>query len=176
MPDISIQFHALPKEVLSFAHNIITDLNLHVTVVRFHPFEAHELPNEELDHIQSIDTNYKRMYFTITKPILPASNELDFADKNPDSLRLDVGSLEESGLRESWLSARTENLQVVSVWKQIAKKLRGLTKPGGTSVHPKTGATAPAKSHRFSEGAKELELSGVPLLAINNTIMKPHSL
>jgi hypothetical protein len=173
MADISIQFHALPEELLAFVRQIVADFDLHTVALRFRPFDASALSKGRLDNCFSDESSYKRLHFTIGKPVLPAAHELDFSDKNPDSLRLDIGTLGEDGLRESWLSARTENLAAIATWKKIAKRLKSLTEQGATAVNPKTGRMGPAKSHRFTEGAKRLEATGIPMLTITGIVMKP---
>lgn len=173
MADISIQFHALPKELLSFVQQIVADFALHIVTLRYRPFDVSELCGSQLDDYFSDDSPDKRLHFTLEGPVLSAAHELEFGDKNPDSLRLDIGSLGGDGLRESWLSARTENLTAIAIWKKIAKRLRDLTEQGATAVNPETGATGPAKGHRFTEGAKRLEATGTPMLTITGIVMKP---
>lgn len=173
MADISVQLHALPEELLSFVRQIIADFGLHVTALRFRPFDVSELSESQLDGCFLDDSPYKRLHFTIEKPVLPVAHELDFGDKNPDNLRLDIGTLSEEGLRESWLSARTGNPGAFATWKKIAKRLKSLTEQGATAVNPKTGGTGPAKWHRFTEGARRLEATGIPMLTITGIIMKP---
>lgn len=173
MADISIQFHAMPEELRAFVRQIVADFDLLVVALRFRPFDASELSGGQLDGCFSDDSPYKRLHFTLGKPILPVAHELDFGDKNPDSLRLDIGTLDEDGVRESWLSARTENPAAITKWKKIAKRLKTITEQGATAINPKTGGVGPVKSHRFMEGAKRLEATGTPMLTITGIVMKP---
>lgn len=173
MADVSVQFHALPEELLSFVRQSIADFGLYVVALRYRPFDASELSESRLDGCFSDDSPYKRLHFTIGRPVLPVAHELDFGDKNPDSLRLDIGTLGGDGLRESWLSARTENPATFATWKKIAKRLKSLAEQGATAVNPKTGGMGPAKWHRFTEGAKRLEATGIPMLTITGIVMKP---
>jgi hypothetical protein len=47
MPDISIQFHAIPDEMRDFAEEIVHDFSLHMVAMKFFPFEAVEVkPND----------------------------------------------------------------------------------------------------------------------------------
>jgi hypothetical protein len=179
MADISIQFHAMPEELHVFVRQILVDFDLHVVSLIYRPFAVSELSEAQLDECFSGQAPIKgfcfmiEFYFTIDVPILLSINELDFRKKNRDALRLNVGALGEDGLRESWMSARTENITALAVWKKIARRLKRITFPGATGVQPSTGATAPVKNHRFSEGAKRLDASGVSLLTITGIIMKP---
>src|SRR5262249_54727334 len=149
-----------------FLREIVADYGLHMIALRTRPFEIGELSQGALDEYLLGDSPSKRLQFTLKDPVLPVAHELEFADKNPDSLRLDVGTLGRDGLRESWLSARTEDPSAIATWKKVARKLKEMTVQGATAINPKTGATGPAKGHRFSEGAAKLQATGVPMLTV----------
>jgi hypothetical protein len=172
MADISIQFHAVPEELLQFVEQCVIEFNLHVVAMRFFPFEAIKLAGGHLEESFADASPYKRLAFTLSEPVLPVANELDFAAKNPDALRLDIGSRGKTELKESWLSARTENSEAIAVWKKIAKRLKDLTEKGALAVNPKTGDSGPARWHRFTPAAKALESSGVRMLAITGIVMR----
>jgi hypothetical protein len=173
MSDISIQFHALPKELMEFVRQIVADFGLHVVALRFRPFKATELSESQLGCCFSAVSPYKRLHFTLGDPVLNVAQELELGDKNPDSLRLDIGTVDLEGLRESWLSARTDDPSSLATWKKIAKRLKGVTQQGATAINRKTGAKGPAKCHRFTEGAKRLDASGTRMLTITGIVMKP---
>jgi hypothetical protein len=172
MADISIQFHALPEELREFVKQIVPEFGLHVIAIRFPPYRAVELDSEQVDEAFTDSSPYDELAFTLRQPILPAKGNMEFCDKNPDALWLAIGKRTKTDLRESWLSARTENAAVLAVWKKIAKRLRGMTERGALAVQPKTGATGPARDHRYTAGAKALEASGVPMLTITGIILK----
>lgn len=173
MADISIQFHATPDELLAFAKQAVADFGLHVVAMRFFPFEAVEVDRGRLDSLFVDASPFRRLAFSLGVPVLPVEHELDFADKNPDHLRLDVGRRETSGLRESWLTARTDNPEALAAWKKVAKRLRDTTTKGATATNPRTGATGPARGHRFTAGARTLEAGGVPMLTNTGILLKP---
>lgn len=172
MADISIDFHALPEELRSFVDQIASDYRLHTVAIRYAPFEVIEVVGDALNKLFADSSTHRRLQFTLKSPTLPVTGILDFGDKNPDALRLDIGESSKTVLRESWLSARTENAAALSVWKKIAKRLRGMTSKGALAVHPDTGATGDAGSHRYTAGAKALEDSGVAMLTITGIGLK----
>ncbi len=172
MADISIDFHALPEEQRDFVKQAVSDFGLHAVAIRFSPFEAVELVGDRLSEPFTDSSSYERIAFTLGTPSLSVAHELDFADRNPDALCLDIGKRSKTELRESSLFARTENAAALAVWKKIAKRWKGMTKKGALAVHPKTGATGPARGHRYTPGAKALEASGVPMLTITGIILK----
>jgi hypothetical protein len=164
MADISIQFHALPEELLPFVKQCVNDYALHVVAMRFFPFEAIEVSPDGIDDIFSEASRYRELAFTLHQPVLPVKSNTDFFDKNPGKLRLDIQRKSHHGLRQSWLACRTDNSEAFAVWKQVAKRLKKMTQTGVIVVNPDTGATVPSRSFRYTAGAKALELSGVTML------------
>lgn len=165
MSDISIQFHALPEELLPLVEQSVREHRLHVVKMRFFPFEAVEVSPEQLSSVFA-DSAVGRIALTVTPPDLPANNEMRFLDQNVGALVLDVGRQEKKGLGESWLAARTDDEELLSIWRSIAKRLKAMTKAGAVAVNPATGAEAPVRNHRYTEGAKALETKGVPILPV----------
>jgi hypothetical protein len=172
MADVSIQFHALPEEQLDFVKQCVSEFNLYLVAVRFPPYEASELDAVRLDEAFADESPYHQFTFTIHEPRLPAKGNMELWDKNPDALNIQIGRRSEEGLMESALFARSENAAALAVWKKIAKRLKIMTKKGALAVQPKTGATGPAPGHRYTNGAKVLEASGVPMLTITGIILK----
>jgi hypothetical protein len=171
MADISIQFHALPEELRDFVKECVTDFGLHILGIRFPPYQAVELAPRQLDAAFADSSPYDELAFTLRRPALPRESSMDAADANPDALWLAIGKRTETELRESHLSARTDNDVVLAVWKKIAKRLKGMTEKGAVAMQPKTGLTAPARWHRYTSAAKELEARGVRMLTITGIIL-----
>ena len=164
MADISIQFHALAEELLPFVKQCVTDFGLHVVAMRFFPFDAIEVKPDRLDAIFLESSPYRELGFTLHEPSLPVKSNTDYYDKNPDGLRIDIQRKSDKGLRQTWLTARTDNPEALSVWKKVAKRLRKMTQAGVLAINPDTGATALSRSFRYTAGAKAMELSGVKML------------
>jgi hypothetical protein len=172
MPDVSVQFHACPGELADFFGQCVSDYNLHVVKVTFPPYRAEEVPRDSLGDIVSESSNTEAIAFTVEKPILVKTSR-DLRDENPDALHLHLGKKSEAGLKESHLSARTTNMDSFAVWKKIAKRLKAITAPGAIAINPDTGVSGTAKWHRFTEGARKLDASGVRLLSVTGIILKP---
>lgn len=164
MADIKIQFHALPEELLQFVGECIRDFNIHVVAMRFAPFEAKEISSETLGSVFSPTSPFRELALTVECPILPATSNTDFHDKNPTKLRLDIQRPTESGLRQTWLACRTDDEEALNVWKKVARRLKDITKTGVVVVNPDSGCSAPSSSFRYTSGAKALERAGVPML------------
>jgi hypothetical protein len=163
MTDISLQFHALPEEVLPPFRRFVEDAHGHVVAIRFNPFEASLAEPAELEQLFA-DSSIRRLAVTLRPPDLSANGMNQFLDHNPGALLLEIGRSTPDGLRESWLTARTDDADTLSKWRGLLKKLRSLTKAGAMAVNPETGARAKMRSHRFTAGAKALERNGTPIL------------
>lgn len=173
MADISIQFHALPQELLQFVKQCLQEFDIHVVAMRFFPFEATEVSFDMLDDVFSPMSPFEELAFTIYHPVLPATSNTNFYDKNPGKLRLDIQKVTEKGLRQTWLTCRTKDAQALSVWKKVAKRLKEITRTGVIAVNPDSGKSTPSSSFRYTPGAKALELEGVPMLpAAGENVLK----
>ena len=164
MADISIQFHAMPEELLQFVKECLRDFNIHVVAMRFFPFEATEVSADRLEEIFSTSSAFRELAFTVERPVLPVKSSMHFHDQNPSNLGLEIQRPTEKGLRQTWLACRTGDARALSIWKKIAKRLKEMTTTGVVAVNPDTGACASSSSFRFTSGAKALELAGVPML------------
>ncbi len=173
MADINIQFHALPEELRRFAEQCVHDFDLHVVAMKYFPFEANEVPQDSLSSVFSTTALFRELAFTLERPVLPVVSNLDFYDKNSNKLRLDIQRPTKDGLRQTWLACRTNDTTALSVWKQIAKRLKKITKAGVIVVNPNSGCSAPCSSFRYTAGAKALECEGVRMLpAAGGNIIK----
>ena len=163
---ISLQFHVTPEELWSLVRTAVSDFGLHVVAMKFFPFAAREVGSDGLEDVFAEGSPYSEVNLTIDKPVMPVADQLDFFDKNPDALTVKIKRVDKEGLRQSHLSATTDNAKSLAVWKQFAKRLKGMTKAGVTAINPDTGASVQVSSFRYSEGAKALASSGVPMLPI----------
>ncbi len=164
MPDISIQFYAQPNELCLFAANVVAEFNLHVVAMRYPPFEAVEIELEQIEEVLRESSSFREIAFTLCSPMLSAEGRMEFIDKNPDQLSLQLGRQLETGLEVSSMSARTDNRDALAVWRKIVSKLKKQTMQGITAVNRQTGVSAYYKSFRYTEGAKSFEEAGVTML------------
>jgi hypothetical protein len=168
MSDISIQFHAVPEELLQFLDECVRQFALRIVAIRLNPFIAFELEPERLQQVLT-DPSIRRLSLSTGSPSLPAASGNAFEDENPDNLLVDIGRRTEKGLSESWIACRTSSPRHLAVWKQIEKRLKTMTHIGATAINPKTGACARLARHRFTDGAIKAQLQGVPMLPAAGT-------
>jgi hypothetical protein len=159
MSKISIQLHALPSEVASLLHGLLSDTAVCVTVAEGSPIRFRAVENRENDALSGC----KAVMFTLSQPELGAASLNEFKRLNPDVLVFEIGHQSSAGLSESWLWAMTENWEAMKRWKLAAKQLQSHTLTGAVAVNPLTGATAPMKGHRFTQGAQASYAHGTPM-------------
>jgi len=165
LSDISIQFHALPDELAALAETMAGELGLHAVCVKFFPFAVAEVPRDRLgETIRSGSCG--RIAFTLGPPALGATTQKDFGEANPAALILDVGAESESGLKQSWLAARTLSAPMPDAWRTFAARLRKLTEAGALAVAPEGGASTYLRNHRFTPGAKARNDEGLKMLPV----------
>jgi hypothetical protein len=160
MPGISIQFHALPEELLALAKAWVSEFGLHVVAIKYPPYQATEVDSEALASIFAEGSPVRELVFTVSRPVLPAKGTVELGEKNPGGLRLMIGGRTTKGVGESHLMAGSDD-----IWKKIGKQLKDLTSLGVLVVHPETGETSPARGFRFTSGAKTLDANGVAMLS-----------
>ena len=168
MADISVQFHCLPDELILPVFSFVNEVRAHVVAIRLQPFDAVLVAASDLSKALH-DPAVRRIVFTAESPVLGAKAMSAFLDQNPGALMLDLGRRIDAGLKESWLTSRTDNPVLLASWRKLLKQVRFLTRAGAIALNPQTGATSRLKDHRYSVGAKLLESQGVPMLPAAGT-------
>lgn len=166
MSKINIQFHSKRDEIVSFVKECIIEFQIDAVTMRFKP----EFKATLIDKAKDIDNeflkgnNIRSIFFFLNKPSMPIENERSFLAENPGSLFIEIGDQAEKGLNESCLSAMTDDPTLLKCWKKIANKLKKITFAGAWSINPHTSAKSFFKNHRYTSGAKELEVNGIKML------------
>ncbi|MEZ6073148.1 MAG: hypothetical protein R3C10_23490 [Pirellulales bacterium] len=163
MADIAIQFWATEQAFGEWIKQWIEFDDVVLVAMTFQPFGVKQVDPQAIPRVVG-DRTVRRHCFVASPPILDVQYKTDFEDANPDALVLDIGHLSEDGLYESWLACRTDNLDALAKWRQIAKVIKVKTKAGVTAINRQNGISAFYRSFRYSEGAKDLESNGVTIL------------
>lgn len=177
MTDICTQFHALPEEVTAFAKQCMEELGLYAVAMKFFPFEATEVTAEEMGKITQASLPHGHLALTLTKPKMPAKDQFDFYAKNPGHLHISLPTKDPEGLRQVALSTRTDDPELLSIWRKVARRLKGMTRAGVFVMNPDTGASGWQRTFRYTEGAKAMASTGVPMLPVagGNLVIFPDS-
>lgn len=173
MTDISVEFHALREEVAHWLQSIVIEFSLHATIIRFPPYQAVEVTSQDV--AQSVlDPSVLGVNLTRSPPYLPAMGSMQFLDQNPGALCIGLGKLSDKGLSESWIAARTTDMTTLALWRKIVRRLKAWTKTGAIVLNVENGSYGSVPYRRFSQGACDLEATGVALYQGNGAhIYKP---
>lgn len=175
MKSIAIQFHATTEELLEYVVSVSVEHGLVITMMVLKPFSLTTLDSEPslgeiTDKLQQGDL---RLVLNTENPNNDVISPNKFLDANPGSILIDVGTLSDSGLKESALSFMSDQKDKVLIAGKLASKLKKLTKAGAIAVNPVTGAEANIRSHRYTNGAKLMFNEGVKILPIaGNSLYK----
>ena len=156
-----MQFHALPEELIRFVDKWTKEVNFHIVTIILFP-EFPELTATELENNGTFEASIKslegvfRICLGLQPPTLPVSSAYDFLVKNPNYLSVDIGELNDSGLKESCMSGKTDNVALLRVWKKFARDLRKESSTGLWAVNPVTGDRGFYKNARYTKGASYL--------------------
>jgi hypothetical protein len=166
MAKINIQFHGLPQEIVDFIKASISKFQIYAVTMCFKPeFKVALIDMEtNIDYDFLKKNNIDCVSFLLKKPSLCIENERNFISEYPDSLFIDIGIQTKKGLNESCLSAISNDHASLKCWKKIVKEFNKITFTGAWSINPHTSAKAFFKNHRYTSGAKELDLNGVSIL------------
>lgn len=169
MPDLSIQFHATPDEMLPVLAAAI-ESGAKLFALRTQPFSTVAIGDQESVGIALEDRAVCSFAVVDHEPAVDSiGSEYDFLLQNPATLLLEVGRLTDAGLRESCLSCKSVPAETYAKWKKVAAALRKITKAGAIARSPTTQATSRARDHRHTQGARRLAANGVPILPAAGT-------
>lgn len=163
MSKILLQLHATPSELLKLVSQFVHDENVSVAGASFPPFRASALEPQDLEEVVT-RPEIERLVLSLHPIALAQRSIADLLAANSDPLVVDIGRQTKDGLQESAISARPESEAAQAAWQRFATMVKKATKAGATAYHPQTGATSRLRAHRYTDGAKALEESGVLML------------
>jgi len=154
----SIQFHAMPDELIAFVNSAIAENeDVVVTAFFFPPPEQRAVSAGGVAN-EVHGARLRELVLTVGPPT-PAQSHLEFCRNNPDGAFLSVGHLTKEGLEESCLSGSAGALAT-----RLAAKLRKATVTGAVAVNRESGATGNLRNHRSTRGARAAWTAGTIIL------------
>ena len=166
MPKIQLQFHAIPAEALTMASKWVSEHGLHAVAEYFFPdYRASWISAEALNQAAGTGDSPDRVCLTLRAAELSGVSAIEFLERNPDCLALTLGKLGTDGLRESALSAMTDDPASLDLWRWVLRGARSQMHTGATAVNPATGATVEVPRHSHTAGAHEEAMHGVKMMA-----------
>jgi hypothetical protein len=162
--DISIQLYATPRELLEFVRQLLAEQIAYASTTENKPFSVTLLDSSNLD-VAFGGPGTRRIYLTVNKPEQSFSKD-EFDAVVSNSLILDVGHIDKSGLHQSWFACRVFDERIFKIWKQVSKRLKNLTQEGITATNRDNGVSQYYKSFRHTEGARKLQEQGVEIIPV----------
>lgn len=167
MPSMTIQFHALPEELADFIIAGTAGAKVYFALVGGLPFSASVVQASVLRAVLLEASQAKTplsLCVLSAPPALSAKSRLQFYDLNPAHVLIDIGLQTASGLKQSRISSVASDPTVIGLAKAIAKELRKHSHSGVTAVNVELGVSHVNKNLRYTDAAKRLEESGLPML------------
>ena len=167
MGTVSLQFHGTKAEVAAWVAAWARELGLSVAVERFFPdYVVQTVVPDRLEgsgrFMEAVDrVSLSRRGFDVDVTSL-----YDFLEKNGDILTILVENAGSNGLRESMLSASSNDEETISLWRKLRGKAQKSMLKGADVVGPTGIVDAAPRSYRYTVGARELARQGTRLLAI----------
>lgn len=166
MTKMSIQFHADRDEIASWIAGWVQEFGLAVTAEWFVPkYSVRSCDMSRIAAANGALSDVSRVSLGLAPINLEAASSLDFLRANPSVLTISLGMQSQSEIRESALSAMTDDGESLKIWRAIGTKAKASMFSGSTVINPLTGAEQRAKGHYYSSGAREMAKRGVRLLA-----------
>lgn len=158
MASMEVTFFATIDEIAAFVRGWLRVEAVSAVAVEFWPFLVVPTTSEQVeDHVRRVAVH--ELVFSEKEIDVAATDQLEFLQRNPGVLILEIGRLGASCLEES----RVSTLDATASWRRIANDIRKHTAAGMVGVNEQTGATATYRTARYTEGAARLERSGAPL-------------
>lgn len=163
MKKLSLQFHALPSEIVSLLESWEGSERLFVFGQNKlgSAFEKVKFGTAEL---RSSIGHYKSLTIMYRQAKLGANTVYDFVKDNPGTLTIELGNFSDQELTGSWMAAMSDDKVTMDRWRQLAGHFRKSMKTGADARNPASGDTDIARGHYFSSGAAEFYRNGGKLL------------
>jgi hypothetical protein len=164
---LRLQFHADPAELFELAGVWAEQEGYLRTAEQFFPVYRAVVAGIGVASAEDLGINrVDRIALTPASPVLPVSDEEDFANRNRDALFIKVGARSDEGLRQSAMGGMTDDRDLAKRWKNLAAKARKQMHKGAVVRNPHTAASEHGREHLHTVGAHALAREGVKMLAI----------
>lgn len=160
---ITLQFHGDRQEIYQMALEWAHDSGMLLVEERFFPTYEVQLVGgaRKAEEKAKSDVGINRISLNPSSVDLSSTSSLDYAKKNPDSLFINLGEQTDVTLRESFLAAMTDEVQLAVVWKKLRERARRSMFKGAWAENTMSGARSRVAGHYYTAEAKQLAEAGV---------------
>ncbi|WP_432176778.1 hypothetical protein [Streptomyces sp. Tue6028] len=163
---ITLQFHGGRREIYAMAWEWAKESGMLMTEERFYPTYQVELVGgaHGSGATPECGDDVRRISLNPSPVDLNATSSLEYSKRNPNSLFITLGGQSDAILRESVLSAMTDETTLVATWKRLRERARKSMAKGAWAENTMSGARTRAANHYYTAEAKHLADAGVSLM------------
>ncbi len=167
----TLPLHATPGELIALAGQWAEEHALYISIERFYPtYSAAAVPLAgdlataiaEFDPVRRI--GLRRDVFDIDS--VSASQHLM---RNPETFIIILEPITDDGLRATALQSRMAEQESLRWWIDLAREASMSMHQGATAIDPEGGGRHLVADHFHTQGAHDLAVAGVPMLAAGST-------
>jgi hypothetical protein len=163
---VTLQFHGSRREIYAMAWEWAKELGMLLAEERFAPTYQVKLVGglQEPAASPECSDDVRRISLNPSPVDVNAASSLEYSKRNPDSLFITLGGQSDAILRESVLSAMTEEVTLAAAWKKLRERARKSMFKGAWAENTMSGARSRVANHYYTAEAKCLADAGVTLM------------
>ncbi|MEW2134987.1 hypothetical protein [Streptomyces sp. NPDC005435] len=163
---VTLQFHGGRREIYAMAWEWARESGLLLAEERFSPAYRVKLVGgvQGSGATPECGDDVRRISLNPSPVDLNVDSALEYLKGNPNSLFITLGGQSDAILRESVLSAMTDEVNLVATWKKFRERARKSMLKGAWVENTMSGARSRAANHYYTAEAKCLADAGVELM------------
>ena len=171
MTHFTLPLHALREELIALTAGWAEEHELHVALERFFPtYSAVAIPGgDRLEVAVAAFDPVRRMCLRRGPFDIAPISAQQFLVRNPDCLVMVLEPVTDDGLRATAVTSRMADVELLRWWISLVRAAAIAMHRGAWAIDPGSGARQEVPEHFYTEGARELWVEGVPMLAANGT-------
>ena len=163
MTSVQLQFHAIPEEVMEVMVTWAKEFQLHGAVETFDRQVALWSPASLQAAAESLGEPWS-IYLNDEPFNADALVSQEIYKAHPGCLIATMAKVRDATLRESAMGAITDDACKLKLWRRLIRRFRSNMNKGAWIVNPITGHRRRLEGHRFTDGARKAQESGVKML------------
>jgi hypothetical protein len=164
MSAVTLQFHATDPEIVAMAAEWIQEFSLHAGLGMLFAHQAIAVKNGDFSKALQIVPSPDFIILGLHPLRLPNGADLyRLKGMNDDILVLQPGKQRDSGLELSRMIGISGSPEATRLWRRLADRARRSMRSGAVITNPAINQLGRLPSHRFTDGALQLQQSGVKM-------------
>ena len=167
MTHFALPLHATREELIEIASRWALEHDLHISIERWYPtYGSVAVPfGGDLAAAIAQFEPVRRICLRRGEFYVDAVNQMQHLVRNPESFVMVLEPLTEDGLRATALTSRMGDEDALRWWVGLVRAELANVTAGAWAIEPELGGRKYIPEHCYTEGARELALDGVRMLA-----------